>query len=84
MASFAGLPGSGGLRYSSNSGKLLDIEAVQHPPLAGSGVQLAPQREFEGSALIVTPPNFCFQSLSPAAPSVFAAFYSLPIRKSMI
>ena len=37
------LPGSGGLRYPSNSGKLLVIEAKQHPPLPGSGVGLPPQ-----------------------------------------
>ena len=43
MASFAGLPGSGGLRYPSICGKLPVIEVVQHPPLAGAGVQLAPR-----------------------------------------
>ena len=37
------LPGSDGLRYSSSCGKLPVIEVVQHPPLAGSGVQLAPR-----------------------------------------
>ena len=37
------LPGSDGLRYPSNCGKLLVIEVAQHPPLAGSGVQLAPR-----------------------------------------
>ena len=54
------LPGSGGLRYPRNCGKLLVIEAAQHPPLAGSGVQHAPQQELEGSALNGTPSYFCF------------------------
>ena len=62
MASFAGLPESGGLRYPRNCGKLLVIDAAQHPPLAGSGVQHAPQQEFEGGALngSPSPSNFCF------------------------
>ena len=46
-ASFAGLPGSGGWRYQSNSGKLLVIEVTQHPPLAVQG-RHAPGEEFEG------------------------------------
>ena len=54
------LPGSGGLRHPGNCGKLLVIEVAQHPPLPGSGVGLPPQREFEGSALNGTLPNFCF------------------------
>ena len=62
VASFAGLPGSGELRHPSNCGKLLVVEVTQHPPLAGSGVQHAPQQEFEGGALNGSPfpSNFCF------------------------
>ena len=60
MASFAGLPGSGGLLYPSNCGKLLGIEVMQYPPLPGSGVGLPPQQEFEGGALNGTPSNSCF------------------------
>ena len=37
MASFAGLPGSGGLRYPSNCGKVLAIQVKQYPPLPGPG-----------------------------------------------
>ena len=59
MASFAGLPGSDGLRYPSNCGKLLVIEVALHPPLPGPGVGLPPQQEFEGGALNGTPSNFC-------------------------
>ena len=54
------LPGSGGMRYPGNCGKLLVCEVAQHPPLAGSGVQLAPQWGM-GQRPIVTPSNFCFR-----------------------
>ena len=54
------LTGSGGLRHPGNCGKLLVIKVAQHPPLPGSGVGLPPQREFKGSALNGTLPNFCF------------------------
>ena len=58
-ASFAGLPRSGGLRNPSNCGKLLVIEVMQYPPLAGSGVQLAP-RWGMGQSPIVLPVKFLF------------------------
>ena len=41
MASFAGLPGSNGLRYSNSCGKLLAIEVPHHPPLPGPGARSA-------------------------------------------
>ena len=63
LASEAGLPGSGGIRYPTDSGKLLVRQIAQFPQLAGSGVQLAPQQEHEGSALVVLPDlNFLFAS----------------------
>ena len=56
------LPGSVGLRYPSDCGKLLVIEIAQHPPLAGSGVQLAP-RWGMGQSPIVLPVKFLFFSV---------------------
>ena len=79
------LPGSGGLRYPSNSGKLLVVEVVQHPPLAGSGVQLAP-RWGMGQSPIRNPVKLLFfsairrkkecQSGSPDWHSFHVCFYT--------
>ena len=50
---FGLLPGNGSLRPRCNCGTLLDEQVTLYPPMAGSGVHLAPQQEHEGGALVV-------------------------------